>query len=82
VDAGAVIRAIEDIRNGDADLWIGTRFGRLRPRLRLGAVLAGVGVAAGAVALVIPRILLATWWALLVPAVVFEEQGPVGAARG
>jgi len=75
---GVLVRAIDDIQTGEEDLWIGTRLARLRPRmnaLSVGTLFALAGIAAGCVFFLVPGLVLATWWALLVPVCVLEGQG-------
>ena len=78
---GLLVRAIDDAEN-EGDLTIGSRFAAIRPSLNalsLGAIVAGVGVVAGLILLIIPGLVLMMWWALLVPAVVLERKGPLAA---
>ena len=75
---GTLTEAVADVRDGRADLSIGDTFGRVRPRLGtlLGAgLLAGLGIAAGLVLLIVPGLVLLTWWIAIVPAVVLEGRG-------
>ena len=81
---GVLIRAIDDIQNGEDELWIGTRLARLRPRmnaLSVGTLLSIAGVVVGFMFFFVPGILLLVWWALLVPIVVLEGEGAVGALK-
>ena len=71
----ALVEAVQDIRDGRADLGIGETFQRVRPRL--GAVigvsiLAGLAIALGFVLLVVPGLVLLTLWSLIVPVIVLE----------
>jgi hypothetical protein len=71
----ALVEAVQDIRDGRADLGIGETFQRVRPRL--GAVigvsiLAGLGIALGFVLLIVPGLILLTLWSLIVPVIVLE----------
>jgi hypothetical protein len=75
---GALIEAVADIRDGRADLSLSETFGRVWPRVwpLLGAsILAGLGIAAGLVLLIVPGLILFTWWALIPAAVVLESRG-------
>ena len=74
---GALVEAVADVRDGRADLTIAETLRRVQPRLLtlLGAgILAGLGVALGFVALIVPGLILLTWWSLLVPAIVLEGR--------
>lgn len=76
--AGALTEAVADIRDGRADLSLQETFTRVWPRVwtLLGAgVLAGIGIAVGLLLLIVPGLVLLTWWALISPAVVLEKRG-------
>ena len=81
---GALATAVEDIRDGRADLSLGETFARVRPQLGsivVAGVLAGLGIAVGFVLLIVPGLLLLTWWLLVIPVVTLERTG-AGAAFG
>jgi hypothetical protein len=74
---GALVRAVEDVRDGRADLPLGETFERVRPQLGsiiVGGILAGLGVAVGLLLLIVPGLVLMTWWVLLIPVIVLEER--------
>jgi hypothetical protein len=76
--AGALTEAVADIRDGRADLSLQETFGRVWPRVwtLLGAgLLAGLGIALGLVLLIVPGLLLLTWWAVISPTIVLENKG-------
>ena len=73
---GALCEAVADVRDGRADLSISDTLQKVRPRVAplLGAgVLAGLGVAIGLVLLIVPGLVLLTWWSVIVPVVVLER---------
>jgi len=75
---GALVEAVADIRDGLSDLGVGETFSKVWPRVwpLLGAsILAGLGVAVGLVFLIVPGLILLTWWALIPPAIVLENKG-------
>jgi hypothetical protein len=79
---GALVVAIEDIRDGRADLSVGETLSRVRPRINtLGVVgiLAAFCIALGLLLLIVPGLLLATWWALIVPVVMLEGRSVMDA---
>jgi hypothetical protein len=81
---GALVAAVEDIRDGRADLSLGETFSRVRPQLGaivVAGVLAGVGVFLGLLLLIVPGLVLITWWVLVIPVVVLERT-QAGAAFG
>jgi hypothetical protein len=74
---GALVYAVEDVRDGRIDSSIGDLFERVRPYLGtlIGAgILAGLGIAVGLVLLIVPGLILLTWWCLIVPVIVFEGK--------
>jgi hypothetical protein len=76
--AGALTQAVADIRDGRADLTMQETFASVWPRVwtLLGAgLLAGLGIALGLVLLIVPGLVLLTWWSLIGPAVVLEGRG-------
>jgi hypothetical protein len=75
---GAIVVAVQDVRDGRADLSLGETLGRVKPRLPtliLTGIVAGIAIAIGFVLLIVPGLILLTWWALLAPAVVLEGLG-------
>jgi hypothetical protein len=79
---GALVTAAEDIRDGRADLSFEETFQRVRPQLVaivVAGLLAGLGVFFGLLLLIVPRLILMTWWVLIIPVVVLERM-PAGAA--
>ena len=81
---GALVIAIQDVRDGRADLSVGETLSRVRPRLNtLGAagILAAIGIVIGLALLIVPGLVLATWWLLIVPVIMLEGRGVLGAFR-
>jgi hypothetical protein len=75
---GALVEAVSDIRDGRADLTLGQTVGRVGPRvipIAAAGLLAGVGVAFGLVLLIVPGLVLLTWWIVIVPVLVLEDRG-------
>jgi hypothetical protein len=73
---GALVRAVEDVRDGRADLSLGDTFERVRPQLGsiiVGGLLAALGILIGLVLLIVPGLVLLTWWVLVIPVIVLEE---------
>jgi hypothetical protein len=72
---GTLVTAIADVRDGRADLSIGETFGRARPHIwsLLGAgLLAAIGITIGLILLIVPGLILLTWWSLIIPLIVLE----------
>jgi hypothetical protein len=73
---GALCEAVADVRDGRADLSLSETLQKVRPRLAplLGAgVLAGLGVAVGLLLLIVPGLVLLTWWSVIIPVIVLER---------
>ncbi len=72
---GALVKAVEDIRDGRVDLSLGETFQRVRPQLAsiaVASILAGVAIVIGLFLLLVPGLILITWWILIVPVIVLE----------
>jgi hypothetical protein len=74
---GALVEAVQDVRDGKQDLSIGEIFSRVRPRLGaliVAGILAGLGIAVGLILLIVPGLYLLTIWSVIVPAIVIEGK--------
>ncbi len=74
---GALVYAVDDVRDGKVDTTVGQIFERVRPylwTLILAGVLAALGIAVGLILLIVPGLILLTWWCLMVPVIVLEEK--------
>ncbi len=81
---GMVVEAARDMQDGVRDFDIAGLFRSVTPVLGalIGAgVLAGLGIALGLILLVVPGLILLTWWAVVAPVVVIERPG-ITAALG
>ena len=73
----ALIKAIEDVRDGRADLSLGETFEAAKPHLGsviVAGLLAGLGIAIGFVLLIVPGLILLTIWCLIVPVIVLDGK--------
>ena len=73
---GALVEAVADVRDGRADLSIGETLKRVQPRvwaIAAAGVLAAIGIAVGLVLLIVPGLVLLTWWSLVLPVIVLER---------
>lgn len=78
----ALVKAVDDVRDGRADMSIGDTLNAARPvlgRVALASILAGIAIAIGFVLLIAPGLYLMTIWCLIVPVIVLENAA-VGAA--
>jgi hypothetical protein len=74
---GALVYAVDDVRDGRVDTTVGQVFERVRPYLGtliVAGILAGLGIALGLVLLIVPGLILLTWWSLIVPVIVLEGK--------
>lgn len=79
---GALVTAVEDIRDGRADLSLGDTFRRVQPQLGaivVAGLLAGLGIFVGLLLLIVPGLVLMTWWVVIIPVVVLERTGATSA---
>jgi hypothetical protein len=74
---GALVKAVEDVRDGRADLSLGETFERVQPRLAsiiVAGILAALGIFIGLLLLIVPGLVLLTWWIVIIPVIVIEER--------
>jgi hypothetical protein len=79
---GVVVNAVRDIQDGKRDLSIGGLFRSVSPVLApllWTAILFTLGVGLGIFALIIPGLVLLTWWSVAAPVVVIERRSPTEA---
>jgi hypothetical protein len=75
---GALVIAVDDVRDGRADLSIQETLSRVLPRLNtltLAGLLAALGITLGFLLLIVPGLVLITLWLLIVPAIMLENRG-------
>jgi hypothetical protein len=81
---GALVVAVDDLRDGKLDLSVGEIFERVEPKLlRLIAAgfAVGIPVAIGLVLLIVPGLVLLSFWIAVTPAIVLENRGIRDAMR-
>jgi|SRR5919108_29347 hypothetical protein len=81
---GALVVAIEDVRDGRADLSLRDTLARVRPRLNtltIAGLIAAIGIGIGLVLLIVPGLVLLTYWLLIVPVIMLEGAGVGDAFR-
>ena len=81
---GAFVYAVQDARDGSFDATLGEVFSRVSPSilpLLVAGLLAGLGIAAGLILLIVPGLFLMTIWAVIAPVIVLEKRPPFGRVR-
>jgi hypothetical protein len=74
----ALVKSVQDIRDGRADLSVGETVSAATPYIWSVAgasILAGIGIAIGLILIIIPGLWLITIWAVIIPAIVIERSG-------
>ena len=79
---GMVVQLVRDVQDGRRDNTVGELFGSVSPvlvPLIAVSILAGLGIAIGFVLLIVPGLVLLTFWSVAAPVVVIERPGVFGA---
>lgn len=79
---GAFVKAVQDVRDGVFDSSTQDIFRAVAPvlgTLIVAGVLAGLGIGVGFLLLIVPGVILLTWWAVIAPVVVVERKGVIEA---
>jgi hypothetical protein len=77
----ALVKAVQDVRDGRADLSIGETVSAATPYIWsvfAASCLAGIAIAIGLALLIVPGLYLITIWAVIVPVIVLERTGVFG----
>jgi hypothetical protein len=73
----ALVKAVDDVRDGRADLSLGETFAAAQEHLTaviVAGLLAAIGIAVGLILLIVPGLVLMTWWAVIIPTIVLENR--------
>lgn len=73
----ALVKAVEDLRDGRADLSLQETFDAAKPHLGsvlVAGILAALGIAIGLLLLIAPGLFLMTIWAVIIPVIVLENR--------
>jgi hypothetical protein len=79
---GFVVKLVQDARNGRRDQGVGDLFSAAAPFILalIGfGILFGIGVTIGFILLIVPGLILITFWSVGAPAIVVEGIGPIDA---
>src|SRR5207248_2197581 len=79
---GFVVRLVQDVRDGRRDQTVGDLFSAATPALlplALFCILLAIGVTIGFILLIIPGLILLTYWSVGAPTIVVEDAGPIDA---
>jgi hypothetical protein len=79
---GFVVRLVQDVRDGRRDETVGDLFSAAAPAilpLIAFGILFGIGVGIGLFLLIVPGLILLTFWSVGAPAIVVEDAGPIEA---
>ena len=80
----SLVKAVQDVRDGRADLSLGETVQGARPylgRVALTSILAGIAITVGLLFFIVPGLLLFTIWCLIVPVIVLENASVGDAFR-
>ena len=72
---------MQDVRDGQVDLNLGETVSAVLPFLVTvitASILAGIGIAIGFVLIIVPGLILLTFWSLIVPSIVIGGEGVFG----
>jgi hypothetical protein len=75
---GAFVKAVQDVRDGTFDSSTEEIFRAVTPVLGIlviAGLLAGLGIGIGFLLLIVPGVILLTWWAVIAPVIVVEHKG-------
>ncbi len=80
----ALVKAVQDVRDGQVDLNLGETVSAVLPFLGtviIASILAGIGIAIGLALIIVPGLILLTFWSLIVPSIVVGGEGVFGSFR-
>ena len=79
---GMVVETVRDVQDGVRDSSIGDLFRSVVPVLPVligASILAGLAIGIGLILLIVPGLVLLTWWAVIAPSIVLERTGLIDA---
>ena len=73
-----LIKAVQDVRDGRADLSVGETMSSATPYIlpvAAASILAAIAITVGLFLLIVPGLILITIWAVIIPVIVLEQSG-------
>jgi uncharacterized membrane protein len=74
----ALVKAVQDVRDGRVDLNVGETVSAALPYIvpvAVASILASIGIAIGFVLVIVPGLILLTFWSLIIPSIVIGGAG-------
>ncbi|MBO0808916.1 MAG: hypothetical protein J2P32_11520, partial [Actinobacteria bacterium] len=74
----ALVKAVQDVRDGRVDMDLGQTIKAALPYLlpvAAASILAAIGIVIGFILIIVPGLILLTFWSLIVPSIVIGEAG-------
>lgn len=74
----ALVKAVQDVRDGRVDLDLRGTLAAAAPYIgavAIASILAGIGIGIGFILIIVPGLILLTFWSLIVPAIVIGGSG-------
>ncbi len=81
---GMVVELVADVQDGRRDATVAQLLGAVTPvfgRLILVGLVAGIGIVIGFIAIIVPGLILITFWSVIAPVVVLERPPGLGALK-
>jgi hypothetical protein len=78
----ALVKAVQDVRDGRVDLDFGQTVSAVLPfvlPVAFASFLAAIGIWIGLILIIVPGLILLTFWSLIVPSIVIGGSGPLSA---
>jgi hypothetical protein len=76
----ALVKAVQDVRDGRADLSVSDTVSAAVPYLgavAVASILAAIAITIGLALIIVPGLILITIWAVIIPVIVIERSGPL-----
>jgi hypothetical protein len=80
----ALVKAVQDVRDGRVDLNLGETVSAVVPYVlpvAAASILAGIGISIGFILIIVPGLVLLTFWSLIVPSIVIGGEGVFSSFR-